>query len=523
MNMSARIALVGLVSIVLIACGPRGTGGTGGGTATGGSGGTAGGTGTAGGSGTAGGTVLPCAQSCAGCCSTAGTCQPGNTTNACGRQGAMCAACTGAQTCNAQSECVDTTCMGCVAAGGCVATAAQTNSQCGTGGISCIDCSANGGTCDAGTCEGGTCNGCRDTAGRCQPGNTNGACGTAGAVCATCGSGTACQNGSCQMIGGTGGGSGAGGGSGTGGGGEVDAGQVAALKAGMFCGTSAVRIVGAVVVAVQGTTLQGTNVRQNFWVVEPSSPQNGLYVFKDYTDTVEDINGGGPVTSLALQVGDLVNIDGHMTRIFPDSFINNGAEAYRYQMSELCNGMPMRILLTGTATPPADIMAASPFGLNPDGGKPKGNFVSDQRPGVIQPMAGVRVHIPGPLTLSNPYPPEMVRINNPATSFGFEVSGANVPAGVLVRTQNTFGTFPDGGPRCDYGRMVADGGRMVAFPQGIRGVWDTFSQTGCTNGTTTCSGIGSRDAGIVPGLGSNYTFAIFPIDCNDLAGAVVTP
>lgn len=374
---------------------------------------------------------------------------------------------------------------------------------------------------------GGTTVACGGRDGGGSGGGSGGSSGTGGGNCAPfcAGTGGGSTGGSSGTGGSTGGSSGTGGStggsSGTGGSGGVDAGQIAAAKSAQFCSMTPTRVLGVVVTAVQSTQLEtGTgNVRQNFWVVEASNPSNGLYVFKDYTDTV------GMMTNVAVNVGDVLNIDGNMTRIFPDSFINNGAEAYRYQMSELCGATtgPMRIVVTGTATPPADIMVSSPFGLNPDGGKPKGYFVSDQRPGSIQPMAGARVHIPGPLTLSNAAPVEMQRINSTTTSFGFEVTGTNIPAGVLVRTQNTFGTFPDGGPRCDYGQMVRDGGRMVSFPNGIRGVWDTFSQTGCVNGTTSCTGAMSRDAGVVPGLGSNYTFVVFPMDCNDLAGAVVTP
>ncbi len=371
---------------------------------------------------------------------------------------------------------------------------------------------------------GGTTVACGGRDGGGTGGGSGGSSGTGGGNCAPFCAGTGGGSGGSSGTGGsTGGSSGTGGStggsSGTGGASGFDAGQVAALKAGNFCGTSPVRIVGGVVTAVQSTSTQmGTgNIRQNFWVVDPGNPGNGLYVFKDYTDTV------GMMTNVAVNVGDVVNMDGHMGRIFPDSFINNGAEAYRYQFSELCsNAGPMRIVVTGTTTPPADIMVSAPFGQNPDGGKPKGYFVSDQRPGNIQPVAGARVHIPGPLTLSNPYPVEMTRLNDPDTSFGFEVTGANIPSGVLVRTQNTFGTYPDGGPRCDYGKMVADGGRMVSFPSGIRGVWDTFSQTACANGTTSCN-MQPRTDGGVPGLGSSYTFVVFPMDCNDLAGAVVTP
>jgi len=118
-----------------------------------------------------------------------------------------------------------------------------------------------------------------------------------------------------------------------------------------------------------------------------------------------------------------------------------------------------------------------------------------------------------------------VKINDSSIAYGFEVSGSNLPAGLLIRNSQTFGVYPDGGPRCDYGQMVADGGKTVTFPNGIRGVWDTFTQAPCVNGGLSCgSGAGVRDAGTVPGVGSPYVYVLEPMDCaNDFAGAVVTP
>jgi hypothetical protein len=369
--------------------------------------------------------------------------------------------------------------------------------------------------------------------GRPDPDGGSGGGATGGGNCAPfcAGSGGGTGGGS-GVGGGTGGGSGVGGGSGGGsgvGGGSstFDAGQILKAKQTGFCSVL-VQLRGVVVVAVQNTTRQNgmatDPVRQNFWVVEPSNPRQGLYVFKDYADTV-----GGMVNE-PVAVGDVLNLDGFMVSTFNNSGINLGGEAYRYSMQDNCPGTtPLAILRTATGMPLPDLMTPDPFGVNPDGGKPKGITVSDQR--FIQNIQGVRVHIPGPLTLSNPRPAEMVRINdNPATGtvFGFEVSGASIPAGVLVRNSFTF-ALSDGGagngsgnPPCDYRQMVEDGGRTVTFPNGIHGVWDTWSQTPCYNGTTSCQ-FNARDAGRIPGLEVNYTFTVFPLDCNDLAGAVVTP
>lgn len=301
--------------------------------------------------------------------------------------------------------------------------------------------------------------------------------------------------------------------------------QIDAAKRATFC-TSVVPLRGVTVTAIESQFVgPAGDVRSFFWVVEPSYPKNGLYVFKDYTDTINGVTDGG------LSVGDMVNIDGFLVSTFANSSINNGAEAYRYQLRKGCGGnmSQLQVVVTGTGTAPADVQAATPFGLNPDGGKPKGFSVSDQR--FITDAQGARVHVPGPLILSNPRPIEMARVNDTPTGvvFGFEVSGSAVPAGLLVRNNRTFAlsdggsSAGDGTPACDYRQYVEDGGRMVSWPNGIRGVWDTFSQTPCYDGTPSCAGANVRDAGYVPGLGANYTFVLEPMNCGDLAGAVVTP
>src|SRR5258706_1462600 len=100
--------------------------------------------------------------------------------------------------------------------------------------------------------------------------------------------------------------------------------------------------------------------------------------------------------------------------------------------------MPMAIVKIDAGATVADLTAANPFGVNPDGGKPKGNAVNDQR--FIQPIQGARVHIPGPLALSSAIPTEMIRLNDTPTGtvFGFEISGSNLPAGGLVRNSSTY-------------------------------------------------------------------------------------
>ncbi|MBI3184236.1 MAG: PPC domain-containing protein [Myxococcales bacterium] len=162
---------------------PTGTGGGGGG-----------------GSGSDGG--LPCAATCAGCCTQNGSCiDPGNTEGACGWGGGACQVCTGAMQC-VSFVCRDTTCSGCTGTdGGC--SAGVLDSACGTGGMKCQVCQ-NGSTCNgAGVCSGGTCTGCRSPLGGCEVGNQKSLCGSGGASCQTCTGTKVCQNGSCVEPGGT--------------------------------------------------------------------------------------------------------------------------------------------------------------------------------------------------------------------------------------------------------------------------------------------------------------------------------
>jgi hypothetical protein len=168
-------------------------------------------TGSGGGSG--GGSAVTCANSCLGCCDGAGTCQSGDAMQACGARGLKCSGCMGGQSC-VLGECRDAACMQCVSGTSCVASV--DDSHCGSSGITCTDCTANGATCNAGSgvCQGGTCGGCRDAFGRCQAGDANGACGSVGNPCVACGVTQACIAGTCTSMSGTGGGSGAGGGGG---------------------------------------------------------------------------------------------------------------------------------------------------------------------------------------------------------------------------------------------------------------------------------------------------------------------
>jgi hypothetical protein len=108
-----------------------------------------------------------CTGGCAGCCQ--GTvCKTGTSNSECGRNGAVCAACSGGKTCQSQ------VCGYYCGDGVCTSTPPGTETQC----VCAQDC----GSC-AGCCQGMVCN----------PGTSNSECGKNGAVCMSCSGGKTCQ------------------------------------------------------------------------------------------------------------------------------------------------------------------------------------------------------------------------------------------------------------------------------------------------------------------------------------------
>jgi len=141
-------------------------------------------------------------SNCAGCCQ-GDLCLPGNSPNQCGSGGAQCTDCStfgescqpaGAfgGFCSGSTGCSSATCKGCCdGAGNCAAGSSST--ACGLGGQICIDCSAASGTCSGGvcltpppTCDAKSCpkGCCSGTA--CLPGTLDSFCGTGGVACANC-------------------------------------------------------------------------------------------------------------------------------------------------------------------------------------------------------------------------------------------------------------------------------------------------------------------------------------------------
>lgn len=266
-----------------------------------------------------------------------------------------------------------------------------------------------------------------------------------------------------------------------------------------FC-TENLRLRGVVVVAVDDSYKgsQGDYDTQ-FWVVDPANPTDGIMVDKFFTDTPGTYNP---------QVGDVLDIDGYLgtESKYEDRIGYRFIIKSQFGCQAPANGM-LKITKVTTATPPNDNTAPSGFG-NAQGGTVKAN----------PELAGTRVHVPGPLTLTDPNPPAFKRVSNKpgdTVHFGFEVTG-----GILVNNYKTFGTTEDGGTeRCDYRAFANDGG-TVTFPNGIRGVWDSFTHAPCADGGTSLSCY--KNAGHIPGTDAGYTFVLYPQDCaNDFAGALV--
>ncbi len=139
----------------------------------------------------------PCGpNNCKGCCN--GTaCVGAETDSQCGTGGLSCTDCTSLQEfcdtstglcVSVQPTCNASTCAkGCCAGNTCVTS--ETDTQCGIGGTACADCTSKSGTCSGGTCatacNSKTCPGCCQ-AGTCFAGFVDSRCGSDGSTCVDC-------------------------------------------------------------------------------------------------------------------------------------------------------------------------------------------------------------------------------------------------------------------------------------------------------------------------------------------------
>jgi hypothetical protein len=228
--------------------------------------------------------------------------------------------------------------------------------------------------------------------------------------------------------------------------------------------------------------------QRSFWVVDPANPRQGLWVSKSLQDVP---------TSYVPKVGDRIDLEGWVQP--QDRF--EPFTAYRPRLAHAGGTARLVITRLGTLTPPADhaVSPSTGFG-NADGGFGRPN----------PEYAGSRVHITGPLALSDPNPRALRRLSADPEDprfLGFEVEG-----GILVRDDT-----------CDWRRKALDGG-SVLFPGGIRGVWETYAYAPCQDRASADAGC-VRDPARVPGTegpdgGANlFTYVLHPRDCEtDLKG-----
>ncbi|NOJ98150.1 hypothetical protein D7W82_00270 [Corallococcus sp. CA049B] len=246
--------------------------------------------------------------------------------------------------------------------------------------------------------------------------------------------------------------------------------------------------------------------RSYFWVTDPAAPKEGLFIHKFYTDTPDAYHP---------QIGDTVDIEGYFgTEGNFTPFTGRRQRLANQRDPAVPLAITPKITDAGTANLPAanevtaeDLTASLAVAQN------------------SAAYLGTRVHLAGPLTLTNPQPVQFQRLDNEDAGtlyYGFEVTG-----GILVYHDKTRSrTFSDGGTfeGCDFQKAALDGG-SVTFPNGISGVWDTYTFAPCKNGSSDITGCGDNDPDSgVPGItDKRYTYTIIPQGCEDLPGEVAGP
>lgn len=246
-----------------------------------------------------------------------------------------------------------------------------------------------------------------------------------------------------------------------------------------------------------------------FWAASPCFPNEGIYIDRYWNNP----NAGDYFP----RVGDVISVDG-LFRHYSASGAATPTNIVSYRPVlkdsyglEGASGS-ITVSKTGEVAPLPDNEVPAGFG-NSQGGTVKAN----------PEFEGARVFIPGPITISNARPLALKsRPYDPENDFynGFELEG-----GILVSNNRTYS-------KCDYRRIVADGG-TVTFPNGVRGVWDTYTNVQCAelgtnaDGGTTCvkyanGGIpGTLEDGGV-GMVTDYTYVLYPLNCDvDLVGEEV--
>jgi hypothetical protein len=249
-------------------------------------------------------------------------------------------------------------------------------------------------------------------------------------------------------------------------------------------------------------------VNASFWVADPANPQSGVWVDKFRCDNPPDyLPQVGDVLSISGVIGlesSFRQQDGYRTTVQSEfDYIPNKPIGYFCTLTSVPSCEPLVITRTSGTTPLPVVNVPSSFGSG----------------GAIQAAAahvGARVKIAGPLTVTDVYPAALRRLSalpGDTRYFGYQLSN-----GVLVNNFRTFdGAVLEGGvvSRCDVRNVVLDGG-TVTFPNGLIGVWDTYTHATCVDGginLTNCL----NNQGVVPGTAANYTHVLYPTDCADQA------
>jgi hypothetical protein len=278
------------------------------------------------------------------------------------------------------------------------------------------------------------------------------------------------------------------------------------------CVGQRVRVQGVIVHSIESTfvdSADGGSSRAMFWVADPARATDGIYVRKGLGDTF----AGRPASFLP-EVGDVLDIEGSFQAASPF----RDRTGYRRQLgSEDAVQEPQRVMQLTVVRR----QQALPDAVAVDAG------VLDAKGGTLAAggqYAGARLHLPWPLVITNPSPAALERTNSTgAQSFaGFEVTG-----GVLVSDFKTsaIGSTDGGTGTCDWRAIALAAeaqGKKVEFPNGITGVWDTYTYAACENGTLR-SDCNPRKPGTIPGTdgGSESTLVLYPLDCSDLQGGKV--
>lgn len=243
----------------------------------------------------------------------------------------------------------------------------------------------------------------------------------------------------------------------------------------------------------------------DFWVADPNDPASGMWIQKEYQDLPK---------AYETQLGDVLTIEGWYGTNKPFDYFDFN-QAYRQVVKRQFDfvqsgGKPMNFtVIEAAGAPLADVDTSSVPGF---GDAQDGNARANQE------FGGARVSIPGPLKLTNtdPTPLDIYSLGERVSSAGFELTG-----GILVADNQTDNT-------CDWREIAADAGRFnqeVVFPNGVSGVWDSYSHSPCLDGGT--GGGCFRASGYVPGTSfdggtqpNRWTNVLWPQDCADLQGVV---